>query len=518
MSWPFDDDGQELPTAPAAEADDDRTVIADLPVPITPAAPAPVSDPIAEDLPWYEQLAEALKRGVQQAETRQDDTRAACRSDMAQAAADIAASPDARALFGHGLGALLRQAARRRNGAGLHRETLERLARRSQTLLRHPDDAVPDDQVLATLQSLLDSEPEPEGDLTDPPVGYDSSRSTHEMQSLQAVGLGLFSLLRDLERRAGDKPRIGRNARLHQAVVSLGQDPYLGFPTKDIARYDPAQQPPMVRAQFMGFFGPFGAFPLNWTEEAVRWFDSGDESFAAFVNIFTTRFQELFYRAWADARAITQFDHPADDRFQTYMLSLLGNGTEPMRGRDSVPDTVKLRFAGLASGRIKSPTRLAQILRLHFEDHARVEIDEMVPTWLDFEPDTLSQLGRQGASLGRDMHLGSRVRTVSEKIRLNLRVQKIETYFRLLPGGDLHAHLRDLTFWYLGLAYEIEVALWLPQPEIRPAKLGETAQLGWMACIAPQPGDPDTLVCATHYKLEPPDGDTDDSSLFDWAA
>ncbi len=324
-----------------------------------------------------------------------------------------------------------------------------------------------------------------------------------------AEGLGLFAVLRNFERQAGEKPRIGKNMRLHEALVTLGQDPFLAFPDADLARADLTAMPPMIRAQFLGFFGAFGALPLNWTEEVKRWFDDGDESFVAFTDIFATRFQELFFRAWSDARAITQFDHPTDDRFQTYLLSMTGIGSPAFRGRDSVEDTVKLRLAPLALGRVKSPVRLRQMLNVHFEDRAQIEIEEMVPTWLEFETDAMGQMGVQSATMGRDLHLGSRARSIGEKVRLHVRVPTLEAYDRFLPGGPDHAHLRDICFWYLGQVYDLEVCLWLPQPMVTPAVLGQSTRLGWMACIAPDPGQPDHMTRTTRYRLVPDDAPPD---------
>lgn len=328
------------------------------------------------------------------------------------------------------------------------------------------------------------------------------ARERNERQADASQGVGLFAVLRDLERRAGDKPRIGKNLRLHDALVRLGQDPFLAFPGTDLARIDLEASPPMLRAQFLGFFGAFGALPLNWTEEVQRWFREGDESFVAFTDIFAARFQELFYRAWADARAITQFDHPTDDRFQSYLLSMTGTGTPSFRNRDASPDNIKLRLVPLAGGRVKSPVRLRQMLQVHFGDNAQFEIEEMVPSWLEFERDALSQVGLSGATLGRDIHLGSRARSIGETIRIHVRVPTLSAYDRFLPGGQDHAHLRDITFWYLGQAYDIEVVLWLPKPQVTPAVLGQSTRLGWMACVAPTPGDPNHMTRTTRYRLQ----------------
>lgn len=327
----------------------------------------------------------------------------------------------------------------------------------------------------------------------------------HETEAAAAQGVGLFALLRQLERHGADRPRIGRNTRLRDALVRLGQDPFLAFPASDLARLDDGARAPRVRAQFLGLFGAFGALPLNWTEEVRRWFDAGDESFVAFTDIFVARFQELFFRAWSDAQPITQFDHP-DDRFQTWLMALLGTGTPALRGRGTLSDTVRLRLAPLALGRVKSPVRLRQMLQLHFDGTARVSIEEMLPSWLEFEPDARSQLGLQCSLLGRDMHLGERVQALGQKIRIHLHLDANSAYDRFLPGGPDHADLRDIVFWYLGQRFEVETALWLPHPELRPAQLGRTGTLGWMACLAPEAGDDRRApVRVTVFRLEPPE-------------
>jgi type VI secretion system protein ImpH len=327
-----------------------------------------------------------------------------------------------------------------------------------------------------------------------------------ETQTQDAAGLGFFALLRDLERQSPEKPKIGQNTRLSDSIVRLGQDPFLTFPTSDLARVDLGATPPRVRAQFLGFFGAFGALPLTWTEEVRQWFNAGDEAFTAFTDIFTARFQELFFRAWSDAHPITQFDHPSADRFQKWILSLLGNGTAAFQNGAGISETIRLRLAPLALGRVKSPVKLRQMLQVHFSGRARIEIEELVPTWLAFEPDAISRVGRQCASLGRDVHLGRQVRSLGEKIRIHIQITTRDSYNRFLPGGPDYHHLRDIVFWYLGLVYEVEIALSLPHPEISPAQLGQSTRLGYMACIAPSPDNPGHHIRVTTFQLQPPGG------------
>jgi len=316
-------------------------------------------------------------------------------------------------------------------------------------------------------------------------------------------GYGFLALIRHIERHAKGKPRIGRNLRLRDEIARLGQDPFLAFPDSDLSEVSLKKGKPVVRARFLGFFGPHGAMPLNTTEEVLQWVRTGDRAFVEFTDIFTTRFQQLFYRSWADPRPIAQFDHPDDDRFQTYLLSMCGFGTPAQRDRDRINDTIKLRMMPLFLGRVKSPVKLRQMLELHFK--TKINIEEMMPSWMEFEPDTLCNIGQQASSLGRNMHLGSRVQSVNEKICIHIYSKTIDAYRRLLPGGPDNVQMVDIINAYLGRVFDVDVALWLPRIEVKPAKLGETAELGWMACITP-PSDAiseEEMVRGALYRLDP---------------
>lgn len=308
---------------------------------------------------------------------------------------------------------------------------------------------------------------------------------------------GFLALLRQLERAAPDRPRIGRAERTRDEAVALGQDPFLTFPDAELSEVLLDTQPPRVRPRVMGFYGPQGALPLTLTEEVLGWVETGDRAFVDFTDIFAARFIGLLFRAWSDARAISQFDHP-DDRFQKYLLSFAGLGTPAFRDQSDSVDTLRLRNIALFLGRVKSPVRLRQMLELHLK--AEVSVEEMVPAWMEFEPDSLSRLGMQGSTLGQNIHLGSRVLSIGEKIRIHIRAASLQAYRRFLPGGPDHGQLRTVVQSYLGMAFEVDVALWLPQREVEPTALGRAGQLGWMACVAP-PGEGDGFVKGTNFRL-----------------
>lgn len=299
----------------------------------------------------------------------------------------------------------------------------------------------------------------------------------------------LFRVLREFERSTPHKPRIGDSTTLAQDIVVMGQDPFVDFPSATIKKMDvTAKGTPRLYTQFMGYFGPQGALPLNTTLEAMSWLQR-DPSFARFADMFANRFQQLFFRAWADARPIAQHDRPSDDKFMRYVGAFSGIGTAAYAERDAVPDLAKLAYSGLASSRIKSARRLMQLLR--GVTGLDVWILERIGSWLSFEPDARTALGAKGSSLGQDTVLGVRAFSINDKFRIVLKAETLEQYKSMLPGGAVARRVADLVFYYAGHRFEYDVELQLPAKLAPATRLGVSGQLGWTAWVAPPPADDD---------------------------
>ncbi|MEL6564191.1 MAG: type VI secretion system baseplate subunit TssG [Pseudomonadota bacterium] len=316
---------------------------------------------------------------------------------------------------------------------------------------------------------------------------------------------GFLQSLRHLERRAGKKPRIGQSRRISQDIVDLGQDPYTGFAYDELSEAEVEAKRPRVRPRFLGFFGPFGPLPHSITREVDRWTRHGDNAFVRFTDIFVARFQQLFYRSWSDARPITQYDHPSGGEFPRLMRSLTGDAPKCFDDISPVDDVVRLRYTALGMDRVRSPVRLRQMLRAHFG--VAIRIEEFVTGWLEFSDDDRSVMGVRGMRLGHDLRVGQRAPSISEKIVVHVECSTIEEYRSFLPGRDRQAELKDLVLGYLGAFFEIDVALWLPRPEVTPAHLGGTrglrTELGWTSAMPMREGGDaqSALVRATQYKI-----------------
>lgn len=314
---------------------------------------------------------------------------------------------------------------------------------------------------------------------------------------------GFLSAMRFAERHAGKKPRIGQSRRVSQDVVEMGQDPYTSFATNDLSLVDIEAQPPQIRPRFLGFFGPYGPLPSSLTREAERWAKSGDRSFVRFTDIFVVRFQQLFYRSWSDARPITQYDHPTGGEFPRCLRALTGDASTAFDGCGAVDDIVRLRYASLGTGRVRSPVKLRQMLGTHFD--VAIRLEEFVPSWLEFSSLDRSIMGVQGMSLGHSMRIGQRSLSIGEKFVVHVECKTLEQYRTFLPGRTKQAELKDLVLGYTGGFYEVDVALWLPRSEIGAAQLGLVTELGWTSAmpICSQPEiKHDAMVRACQYTIE----------------
>ena len=317
------------------------------------------------------------------------------------------------------------------------------------------------------------------------------------MTEVPSDQFGFLALMRVMERRAKGRPRIGKNTTLKEEVVKIGQDPSLAFPASDISDLITGKKPE-IRNNILGFYGPQGALPLNTTEEVKRWLDRGDRAFIGFTDVFATRFLQLFFRSWSDARAITQFDHESGDRFRNYIGALLGMGSPAFHDRDVLPDINKIYLAALALGRVRSPKRLEQMIGIDLG--ADVTISEHMLSWMVLEPDNTNRLGQIGSTLGRDMYVGARVPTVNDKIRITLRTRSLREYRDFLPGGALHSRLHALVRWYVGRSVDVDVSLSIPANEMPAAVLGKSTELGWVASLAP-PANRTGLIPGASYAL-----------------
>lgn len=293
-----------------------------------------------------------------------------------------------------------------------------------------------------------------------------------------------FHLCRRFEAASPLNARLGEAAAMRDDIVRFGQEPWLAFPVSTVAAaFQREGRAPEVRVKFMGLLGPQGGMPLSLTDEARHYAAGGDDSLCRFMDVLNHRFIQLFFRAWADSRPVAHRDRIADDRFERYVASHIGLGSAPLRDLDSVPDAAKAAYAGIMSPRVKSCSRLRDVVAGLFG--VRVDVQEFVGMRLLFEPGQLSRIGQGFANLGRNVLLGAGVYSVQDKFRLRLSVATLAEYKEFLPSGKKARKLAELVIFYIGTELEWDVELALPVGEVEPVRLGKAGQLGWTTWMAP---------------------------------
>jgi type VI secretion system protein ImpH len=115
----------------------------------------------------------------------------------------------------------------------------------------------------------------------------------------------------------------------------------------------------------------------------------------------------------------------------------------------------------------------------------KVEIDEFVGTWLNFEPSDRSRLGQANSGLGTSLSLGASIFSVQDTIRIRIYTKDMAQYQRFLPSGDLCEPLADAVFFYIGDQLEWEAELAIPAGAVVPTQLGKFGQLGWTSWMSP---------------------------------
>lgn len=368
-------------------------------------------------------------------------------------------------------------------------------------------------------------------DLTREPWRFDFlDMMRHVERSLgeHLSGESVFSAPRprigDSSSRREEVVRLDAAAFQIEAPISFGQEPWMAFPGSTVReiqhRWDRPRnlsideaayrdRPPdrlHVVSAFLGLLGPQGALPYHLTEEAHAWVLDKDSSFVHFLDLFNNRFIQLFYRAWADSRPIVQSDRREFDRFGAYVSSAVGVGSHAYdqlrlpRGADDAPASPVVPrgiglYAGLLGAQAKSASRLRQAIRGLLQVES--EIDEFVGSWLVFEEQERSVLGRRNSGLGADFLVGAASFSVQDKIRIRLFVSDMEQYRRFLPVGSDCDRLVDLMFFYVGDEIDWDVELALPARCVEPIRLAtreapETeaprsgARLGWTSWLVPQ--------------------------------
>ena len=220
--------------------------------------------------------------------------------------------------------------------------------------------------------------------------------------------------------------------------------------------------------------------------EAYHWSSGRDPSFARFTDIFSNRFLQLFFRAWADARPIAQHDRPDDDRFIRYVGSFAGIGVDSLNGARQPRGHRQAAVCRAGRARASRARRgCRQLVRGHLQRRRRHRGARRLAGWSSSRP-TGCCSAPTASTLGVDTYLGGRVYSINEKICICIKARDLDAV-PAVPAARRHCSTSSPTWssFTSAIASNSTCELSLPARYAPPARLGVSGELGWTAWIAP---------------------------------
>lgn len=279
------------------------------------------------------------------------------------------------------------------------------------------------------------------------------------------------------------KKRLGETLNPKEEAVRFSVRPGLSFPPSDISNLEESdrKEPVRMEVRFMGLIGPSGVLPHWFNELAIERMRARDFTLVDFLDIFHHRLITFFYLAWKRSKLPVNYLSGARDRLSWYLLSLIGLGTDGLRGKIGLPEESLIFCSGLLARQVPSAAAVEAAVR--YMAGAPAEVHQFIERLIPLEPGDCTRLGAENGSLGVNTICGSYARDCQSKFRVHLGPIGYGQFTRFLPSGDLLKPIFALVRYMVGIEYEFDIRIFLLAEEVPGCRLGDTAhaspRLGW---------------------------------------
>jgi type VI secretion system protein ImpH len=327
---------------------------------------------------------------------------------------------------------------------------------------------------------------------------WGTGRRLDELLFKNAYEFDFFQAVRLLTHIESERNAQGRAVKSSDAVRFAVQTS-MAFPSSSVLDIEADRKGGLSRmtVTFLGLIGPLGVLPDSYTEYAIHQKAFGDESFAAFFDVFHHRLLSLFYRAWEKHHFVIGYEQASKpssqrDAVTSYLFDLIGMGTVGLQGRSVFSDRALLRYAGLLSQRPRS----AECLRALLHDYLGVPItvEQFIGRWHALDPDELCALGKDEPSsqLGEGAVAGEQVWSRQAMIRIVFGPLTAKKFFDFMPDGTAFQEVSELIRWFLGPVFDFEMQPVLASGEVPDwCGLGDSIsggpRLGWCSWLSEEP-------------------------------
>lgn len=316
----------------------------------------------------------------------------------------------------------------------------------------------------------------------------------------QAVRLLVLSALEDTKGGQSKRIAVGEDGPPTSEVVRFRSLVSHSFPVSSIAGIRRtkdgqgtfADEPPEMTVAFFGLTGPSGVLPQHYTQLLIERVRQKDTSYRDFLDLFHHRLISLFYRAWEKYHFPVGFerskldpDRPSEDLFTRCLYSLIGMGTEGLRGRQKFPSQTLLYFGGLYAHERPCAVAIEAVVSEYF--NLPTEVLQFRGGWLYLPPEQQTDLGGSNGlglannQLGVTAIAGDRVWDVENTFRIRLGPLDYRTFRRLLPSADMLTPLAQMVRTYVGPELSFEIQPVLRAADVPRCRVGgeDGSNLGW---------------------------------------
>lgn len=299
----------------------------------------------------------------------------------------------------------------------------------------------------------------------------------------------LHQAVRLLERMSREAVPVGEGAEPEREAVRFSSRVAFDFPASEVDEVAPPESPEgpaRVTVNVLGLAGAHGPLPAPFSEVLLERLWAKDPAFRDFLDIFNHRLVSMLHRARKRVRPGLSWDRPDNEGFSRAAFSLMGLGTEGVRGRMEVEDRALLQYAGILSRRGRSAVGLEVMLADYFG--VGVRCTQFVGRWLTLDPEQRTALGIWGrnqeiSSKRCGAVLGGRVWEQGAAFEVGLGPLSLGQFLDFLPIGRGFRSLTQLVRFAVGEGPDFQVRLTLKAAEVPPCRLGCGPRLGWSAWL-----------------------------------
>lgn len=304
-----------------------------------------------------------------------------------------------------------------------------------------------------------------------------------------------YQAVRLLNRLLAPREPAGRFASPSAEAVRFHSHQTLAFPPSEVRSLEvPEDGPASMSVNCFGVSGPAGEMPVVFTSYVIERQVHGDNTLAAFLDLFNHRLVSLLYRSWEKHRFQFPYERGESEGLDRYLPHFYGMGTPGLAERLDVSDDSLKFYTGLLSQSPRSASALQRLLEDYFE--VPVEVVQFIGQWRALDESAQCRLEDDAelapsSRLGLGAVAGDEVWDPQSTARLRLGPLTLAQYLEFLPGGGAFKALSSLARFFSRGEVDFQVQLVLKREEAPGVRLGDegasAARLGWVSWIKNQP-------------------------------